>query len=349
MRSTLLTLYLLMLGSAVLTAQGLNVLLVDDSKDGYFNTTAISAALTAQGYDHDIYDAVDSVLSPSIDVLEPYDLVIWHTSTDGVGLYLWNTVDENNPDLAFYLAEGGNLWLIGNDFLYDRYDAPADTFETGDWVYDYLGIEQYDFQSFGDDGGLGLPFVSPASGQPIAGLGPINWQFPSIYWADAVTPRPEATAIYEMAGDGYVFAGRPTGVLYDNGTSVCLTFCFDLALAFDQETLGAVVSPVMSYFSSILADVPTLPRSVASLRTYPNPATQWAELTLDLTSSAQVTAEIFALTGQRVHQLLPPQRLAAGTHQLRWTPGANIPNGLYLCRLTLDGEVLTRSILLQRN
>jgi hypothetical protein len=116
----------------------LNVLFVNDNSVFSYNTDTVVNTLNATGLTYDIFDARDSLRSPTIAEMENYDLLIWYCSTDGVGNFLWNGNDTDNTDLMAYLETGGYLWVMGNDFLYDRYDTPH-TFSEGDFLYDYLG------------------------------------------------------------------------------------------------------------------------------------------------------------------------------------------------------------------
>lgn len=347
MRTIFTLCFLLSLGF-VAQAQDLNILLVDDSDDFFDNTDVIAAGLTNSGIGFETFNAVGTSMGPWFDFLSNYDLVIWHTSTDDNGLYFWNQDEEDNGNLALYLEQGGNLWLIGNDFLFDRYEVPPDTFQMGDFVYDKLGISIYDAQAYGDDDNFGVPLVRPVENQPINGLQEINWQFPTLWWADALTPRAEAVAIYEMGHDNYVFAGAPTGIWYDNGTSKALTFAFDLALANNQEQVDNTVASVVNYFSSVIVSTADLPATVSSFQVFPNPVVNQATLSLDLEKEAQVQVDLLTMNGQLVGTLLPNSKLSSGEHKVEWLPNANLPNGIYQVRISVDHQLASRSVMLAR-
>lgn len=116
-----------------INAQGnLTILFVDDAEETLGNAEAFTDAIEAAGYAVDYFDAEGTGQSPDVDDMEPYDLVIWHTSNDGTGLWLWNGNNTDNEDLMGYLSAGGSLWLVGLDFLFARYGAPLMAFESGD-------------------------------------------------------------------------------------------------------------------------------------------------------------------------------------------------------------------------
>jgi len=347
MKKNLLLLITLFVGAAVY-AQDISILLVDDSDDAFENTANIEAGLSNNSIAYDLFDAVGSTASPSIEELRNYDLVIWHTSVDLDNLHLWNELDEDNGNLELYLEEGGNLWLIGLDFLYDRYNIPQDTFQTGDFVYDHLGIASYDAQSYGDDDNFGLPLVRPAEDQPIMGLVEINWIYPTLWWADVVTPREEASTIFVMGHDNYVFLGETAALWYDNGTSKALTFTFDLALANSQELIDTTVGSIVGFFAEQITDVEQILGNSTKVSLYPNPTNQLAQLSFELSEAAQVEIDVVNMNGQSVASICTTQTLAAGLHQFNWTPAPQVPDGLYQIRIRVNDELYTKAIALNR-
>ncbi|MEL7250754.1 MAG: T9SS type A sorting domain-containing protein [Bacteroidota bacterium] len=343
-----LLLLTLLLSGALLHAQGIDILLVDDSDDSFDNTALLGNGLTNNGLAFDLFNSVDSTAGPSIDLMADYDLVIWHTSTDGDFLNFWNGDQSDNGNLSLYLEEGGSLWLIGNDFLFNRYGVPADTFQTGDFVYDYLGIAQYDAQAYGDDGNNGVPEVRPAENQPITGLDLIFWQFPTLWWADILTPRAEAITIYEMGHDNYVFAGESTGIWYAGENHRALTFAFDLALANNQEIIDLTVGSVVEFFAGFIVDTEVINDLATAIEVYPNPSSGLATLSFSLAEAADVGIDVVNMLGQPVAQLLPNTSLAAGLQQIEWQPARELPNGLYQFRIAIDRQVVQKGIVLKR-
>lgn len=346
--------FLLMLGFGVLIAantraQALEILLVDDSKDDFSNTAVIAAALTQGGYDFDTFDAPGAANPLTAEDLGLYDLVIWHTSTDGAALDLWSRADADNEALIAYLENGGNLWLIGNDFLYDRYGAAAVDFTEGDFPYDFLGIAQYAAQAYGDDGGLGVPAVAPADDQPIEGIDNITWQFSTLWWADVITPRAGAVSIYNMSGNGYLFNGQASGLWYDNDVSKCLTFGFDLSLAGTQAMVDATVSSVIEFFrQELISYQEEVTAALPYITISPNPAAEAVQLTLELADQTFLQIDVFNALGQRVDAIAAPARMAPGIYTFIWAPAATLPNGNYGIRIRTRDKVVSRQVILSR-
>lgn len=337
---------------AMLLAFGLyaqpSILLVDDSKDNFDNTGFIALALDSAGYDYTVFDAAGDNTSPTAEELSQYDLVIWHTSTDGVGLQLWGADDVDNGNLISYLLDGGNLWLIGNDFLFDRYGAAADTFQLGDFPYDYLGIDRYIAQSYGDDGGLGVPGVEPAPGQPATGLGALDWNFATLWWADAVSPLQTAAPVYLMAGDGYSLAGMPAAVWHNEGDFRVMSFFFDLTLVSDFQLAKQTVSAVVGLFESLISNTEAQLLPGIELQTAPNPFAESVKLSLSLDRNAPASIQIVDLMGRKIAQPLARTELAAGLHDFQWTPPSGLPNGVYLARLEIDGKSAVEYLVLSK-
>lgn len=316
----------------------LSVMFVDDSEDTFGNAELFASSLDSLGVSYLYFNAVDSAASPADTLMANYDLVIWHTSGEGGPLWFWNQLDEDNANLISYLNGGGNLWLVGLDFLYDRYDTAPDTFAAGDFVYDYLGVSSYDVQSYGDDGNLGVPYVYADSTSAIEGLDSLTWIFSTLWWADGVTPVAEASTIYSMGDTGYVFYEKPTGILYDADSFETLTFFFDLALAEEFSMIKNTTSAVLEYFDTEDSTVSIEVFPATAFSVYPNPATNHLSMEVEIPAAETASVSILNLQGQVVDLLLREQRLTAGVHRFDWTLEESLPAGLYLLQLDLGTQ-----------
>lgn len=337
----------IMLALGTLSAQStFSVLFVDDSDDTFGNAELFAAALDSAGYNFTYFNAVDSAASPTDTYMGGFDLVIWYTSGDGGGLYLWNGADEDNTRLKTYLDNGGNAWIVGTDLLFDRYGAAPDVFQAGDFVYDYMGLKSYDVQAYGDDGGLGVPLVAPDATQPITGLPTINWQFSTLWWVDGVSLRDSAVAIYRMGGSGYTFADSVAGCWYDNGTSKVLSFFFDLSLASNFGLVRTTTESVVSFFESLADTTSSIDVFPATaFKVFPNPANGAFQFTFDLNAPATASAALFDLQGRKVADIFRDQPLPAGPNAFRWNAADQVSAGTYLLRVESDGRVMSRPVM----
>ncbi len=245
---------------------GQQILFVNDNGLLQANTDTVLAAIQHAGYsNYDYFDARDSLRSPTYLEIAGYDLVIWYCSSDGVGNYFWEGTDSDNFALIQYLNNGGRLWVMGTDLLYDRYATPQQ-FIPGDFVYDYLGIAEYHAQSYGDDGGLGVALLEGTGF--LSWMGNLQWIFQTAWWVDACLPAPAATGLFRMGPAGYVFDNYFSGFALDNGHTA-VTFCFDPAIIDTYGNRLVLTGATLDYLLNISA----IPSTTVSqdIRVYPNP------------------------------------------------------------------------------
>ena len=95
----------------------------------------------------------------------------------------------------------------------------------------------------------------------------------------------------------------------------------------------------------------SLPVKSVLHQNYPNPFNPATTILFDLARPAMVQLEVCNILGERV-ALLMQGRLGAGTWRHTWTAkdeaGRELPNGLYLCRLTLPDGIQVRKMMLVR-
>jgi hypothetical protein len=319
-----------------------NILFVNDNAVNTSNTSMIIEAINETGYGLTIFDAVENMASPTFDELMAYDLVIWYTSTDGVGLYLWNGIDEDNQELISYLEFGGNLWVMGNDFLYDRYATPWD-FSSGEFVYDYLGTSQYYAQSYGDDGNVGVAQLDLEAGQEITSLNPILWSFATAWWIDACLARAEAIPVYRMGPGDYMFDDYLSGIYYPTETYHTLSFFFDPALMDTDANRTALFTDVLSYFEALMTtdteEIENPSGNPIHVACYPNPAKNFIHISTE-NSLGQI--EVFNQAGQRIY--LDSSRSASCQLNIsEWD------NGMYLVKISNDSGSVTNKIIKKEN
>ena len=78
----------------------------------------------------------------------------------------------------------------------------------------------------------------------------------------------------------------------------------------------------------------------------PNPFTTNATLSYSLYQRSDVVIEVFNLVGQKV-ATLANEKQPAGEHQLQLGDAINQTKGVYFVRLSIDGEVITKKVLVQ--
>lgn len=94
-----------------------------------------------------------------------------------------------------------------------------------------------------------------------------------------------------------------------------------------------------------------LPDRLSLEQNYPNPFNPETTIPFNLPSDATVTIQIFNLLGQQVVTLVNAEELPAGTHAVKWRATGSQGSqatGVYFVRLTVDGQRLTRKLVLMK-
>lgn len=277
--------------SFLLTINGQTILVVDDSGDNFDNTGNLTNALDVLGRSYDIYDAYSEGASPNANAMSDYDIVIWHPSTSNQNLQFWGGNGTTNSEISEYLDQGGILWVSGNDYLFEKYEVGKE-FSSGDFEYDYLGLKSYDFQTYNDDGNIGMAKAIPTAETPISNLNDLDFIFETLWYNDGVTGIEGTTPIYEMNGGSdypdYVKNGATTALLNQTSDFTVLSYYFDIGLASDQSLIENNVDAVLNYFSSLISNTSdyTLKSSLAIM---PNPAQDFIILQSDITGEFSIS------------------------------------------------------------
>ncbi|NVO18982.1 MAG: T9SS type A sorting domain-containing protein [Bacteroidetes bacterium] len=329
MKSRFLTTILLaiLLSASMFGQTSFKILFVNDNSVFPANTDTMLYAMSHTGYGYDYFDARDSLRSPSLTELTKYNLVIWYCSTDGVGNYFWSGNDSDNSDLTAYLETGGMLWVMGTDFLYDRYGSAPYHFAAGDFMYDYLGTKDYNVQSYGDDGGIGVPELDLVL-NGFTTIPVIHWSFTTAWWVDGCTPVNDASSVYEMGPDSYSLYGYSSAIWYPSSGHLSLTFFFDPAIMDTYNHREILLEEIISHFK-LFAGLPQLAPSETGFQVSPNPAGNYLSILKPAGMSKDLTLQVFNLKGN----LILDKRIES-SDKLVETDISTVPDGLYMIRIT---------------
>jgi len=92
------------------------------------------------------------------------------------------------------------------------------------------------------------------------------------------------------------------------------------------------------------------PSALALRGNYPNPFNPVTKIAYDLPASAVVTLRVYTAAGRLVRTLLEDAVETPGRHSVAWDgcgeDGTRLASGVYFCRLDVDGETLTGSMVL---
>jgi hypothetical protein len=333
--------FTLFISTSVMSKAQFKVLFVNDNSLFASNTDTVLYALNHTGYTIDVFNAVDSLRSPTATEMGQYNLVIWYCSTDGVGNYFWNGDDSDNAELSAYLETGGMLWVMGTDFLYDRYSAPH-TFIPGDFVYDYLGTLEYHAQSYGDDGGLGVEQLDLSS-SGFTSIQTIHWTFPTAWWVDACSPLSSATSIYTMGPSGYVFDSYNSAIWYSSSGHTVLSFFFDPALIDTYANREILFEEIISHFQLFAGfENEMIIRGKTVL--YPNPARDVVHVSVPTNmNDDQLDLKISDLSGRCILS----KNIAISNNEFDLKI-SDIPTGIYILRISNTRVSVTCSLVISR-
>jgi hypothetical protein len=210
----------------------------------------------------------------------------------------------------------------------------------------------------------------PPAGDTLAVMGnaaPLVWVAPPA--AEAVVKDDGAT--YDTrAGDGIY----TRTIVFPDSTNFPVEYkfwhngvleCFSVAnrgFTLDDVNYSAVTPMIRhlekwDYCTDYTAVQPTTPPShtgnaFASLRpVMPNPVAKRAAFSFDLYRSGRVTLNVYDVTGRRVARLLDAT-MQPGVHNVTWEgmsdSGLHLANGVYLYELAMEGNRLSRRMILVR-
>ncbi|MBI4427934.1 MAG: T9SS type A sorting domain-containing protein [Ignavibacteriales bacterium] len=124
-------------------------------------------------------------------------------------------------------------------------------------------------------------------------------------------------------------------------------YYLDLAMTLNDTLRFEEINNIKAFLvTSVLELSSSLPRSYELGQNYPNPFNPSTEIQFSLPQKSHVTLTIFDLLGREVATLVSEQ-LSAGSYSTRWD-AAGMPSGVYFYRLTTDGFVETKKLILMR-
>jgi hypothetical protein len=324
---------------------GFTILLVNDNDNDADRYLELDTVLMNLGYTYDVYNTVETGVYPDSALLENYDMVIWYTGNDGVDLYLWDVSDSSdikfNAPLINFVNNGGHVWLQGLDFLYDIVGSAPDVFSPGQFIYDYMGIEEYHAQSYADDGGLGLPEMDAVQNNGICTLTPVQWVYSTLWYADALQPAPGVHTIYSMGPSGYVFSDYFTGIDTWVNTGSVMTFTVETARIDTRANTEELFREVIEFYRTTTG-VDELTGNNNDFEIYPNPAADYLIIKPLINKISEAYFELYNLQGVKVMQ----QQVSFTGNEFKINT-ASLTRGLYLYKITSENGVFSGKIIKQ--
>ena len=161
-----------------------DVLLVDDDYDIPNEQNEYSSVLDGLGVTYDIWDvwAVHIGIEPDLDILAPYDTIIWYSGSEEVYA---GPNDASERDLPEWLDHGGCLLISSIDYHLSMFSSVTD------FMQQRLGVA-----SIGED--VGMTSIT-GQGAAYTGLGPMGLANATPDYRDSITP--DGTAELAFSGD----------------------------------------------------------------------------------------------------------------------------------------------------
>ena len=296
----------------------IKVALVNDDNVSSIEADSVYNALVTGGFTANQFNVNNDTLLYSD--ISSYDMVIWYLGNDRVGINLWDTVTTPGtttfyPALQqYYDNADGAIWIDGLDVIlpllvqtngnsthdYDAVTRPV-TFNSGDIIYDVLGVASWDYESHTDDASDGVPQLDKTSQNTITTLDPIQWKWSSLWRGDGWTPVSGAVSLYEMGPGSYAGAGYTSFHKYVNN-GVTLYFS-----SIRLSVLGNGSSVVQANIDDLVADIvndavggsSVNEISANNIKIYPNPAVNSTIINLSKVNNASEII-IVDITGRTV-------------------------------------------------
>ncbi len=111
--------------------------------------------------------------------------------------------------------------------------------------------------------------------------------------------------------------------------------------------IGAIING-KRYGSLLVSSTQTraeLPSDFVVEQSFPNPFNSIVTIVYHLPQAGEVKGEVYNALGMMIGTIIPPQRLGAGKHSVRWDGrndfGGNVGSGVYLIRLRWNHKMRT--------
>ncbi|MEO7174630.1 MAG: hypothetical protein ABIV51_02320 [Saprospiraceae bacterium] len=244
-----LVLGFLLSASILLAQKPISILFVKDGLNESGNSFAMQKAMDSLSIQYSTFDTKIAGKSPSFLYMQNFQLVIWYSS--GIERnYVWNIGGSDNTGLTTYLDNGGNLWLIGNDFLAERFGNFSQQFRPEEFPNKYLGISTYKCHAVAEISHEAECNLFPSEYCPISDLKSLSLAKMISNKVNVLTCNDLSVPVYQDHSACQTQRSKSCeAILCQNGASQVLTYAFDLNQQIDFEGIKSNISLVLSYFT----------------------------------------------------------------------------------------------------
>ena len=166
---------------------------------------------------------------------------------------------------------------------------------------------------------------------------------------------PISPAFSILTGREYPYCAA---VAYDAGTYKTIGTIFELGSLMSSDTceVETYIQEVLDFFGIVknALDIEEIPAGerISAVQNFPNPFSHSTKIPIRLEQRSFVEAAVYDLQGRKVYQLHPAGELNAGQYHLNWDgrshKGTEVPGGIYIYRILLDGVPYTGKMILIR-
>jgi hypothetical protein len=319
------------------------ILLVDDDEGKTYEVHYTKAFEMKQIYS-EVWD-VSLNGSPTIDVLQRYESVIWFTGDDRDSTL---TAEEQSV-IAAFLNGGGKLLITGQDI---GYDLVKDSSAADSTFYSNYLHAQYVADSSNTSVTRGV------SGDPITGSpSRMLVYFTGSYGGagnqtstDVISPIPPAETILQYGppfetGAALKYENQATG-----SRLVYLAFGFEGIAGPAEESAARLMENILKWLKERQTPVEenlmesVVPKAYVLSQNYPNPFNPTTTIEFSVPRSSYVTLKVFSLLGEEV-ATLASRDFTVGSYRVHWN-AEGVASGVYLYRLVAGSFVETKKLLL---
>jgi hypothetical protein len=268
----------------------------------------------------------------SVELFNPYEIVIWQTGNKEVGL----NEDDRNA-VQNYIENGGRFFLSGEHVIRETAS------EANTWIWLNLRVAYRNTEEGG-------PSVEGVEGDPVSDglmLGLLDGDgADNFYEPDVIEPAYGSDQCFSYDTDS------GAGVRAEFGEAKVLTLGFGFesinAAADRNQLMQQIVQWMVPAHTGVNAN---LPLPVTLHQNVPNPFNPRTEIQFSLASKQRIKLSVYDMAGKRVVELADVV-YEKGDHFVSWngldSTGRAMSSGTYLVRLETESGVEARKMSLIR-
>jgi hypothetical protein len=338
------------------------ILIVDETHNNPGNTVfAPSDAASDQFFDSVLHDFThtqyDTETQDTLRLCDigVYSSILWHGNDAGTLSYPSAVRDE----LKKYILNGGKVFITSYfpTKAFDNNNNYPYTFSSGNFLYDYFGIEHTAYQT-----SARFRYALPeTSGYPPLTVDSLKTVLPlagHIYNVESIGAKPGAYDIY-FYGSDYAntesqgsMNGMAVGVYYNQGCGKAVVLSFPLYNMKQAEVTNLMHHVFHTVFGETvdISDATAAPAAGLFIhRVYPNPFSDYLSLDLQgLKADLPAEVSVYNIKGQRIKTLYGDAAKASG-QTFYWDgkdeQGKPVPASVYLIRAEQDNRTALQKVL----